>query len=105
MSICGTIELDLRDAVLHGPVLDIEVTSWFGTTTLLVPEGVAVELDPGGISATHEVALHGAPVDGGPLVRVHTAGGFGTTRVRYKPRRRDTIKAAVRAVLFRSAGS
>ena len=32
-------------------------------------------------------------------MRLHTRGGFGTTRVRTKPRRRDAIKAAVKGFL------
>jgi hypothetical protein len=99
ISLFGTIDIDLRDAVLHGPVIDVEVVSWFGTTTVLVPEGAIVELDAGGFSATHELTVEGDPVPGAPVVRLHTRGGFGTTRVRTKARRRDSIKAAVKGFL------
>ena len=99
ISICGTIDIDLRQAVLHGPVIDVEVVSWFGTTTVLVPDGVIVELDAGGFSATHELNVESAPAPGAPVIRLHTRGGFGTTRVRTQARRRDSIKAAMRGFL------
>jgi hypothetical protein len=101
VSVCGTIDIDLREAVLHGPVIDLEVVSWFGTTTVLVPEGAVVELDAGGFSATHDLRVDGAPAPGAPVVRLRTRGGFGTVRVRTQPRRRDALKAAVLGFLGR----
>lgn len=101
VSLCGTIDIDLREAVLHGPVIDLEVISWFGTTTVLVPEGAVVELDAGGFSATHELRVDAAPAPGAPIVRLRTRGGFGTIRVRTQPRRRDALKAAVLSFLGR----
>lgn len=101
VSICGTIDLDLRAAVLHSSTIDLEVVSWFGTTTVLVPEGAVVELDAGGFSATHEIRVDAAPAPGAPVVRLRTRGGFGTVRVRTQPRRRDAVKAAVLGFLGR----
>jgi hypothetical protein len=64
-----------------------------------VPDGAIVELIQGGISATHDMSVQAAPIPGAPHVKVRTRGGFGTTRIRNQPRRRDSIKAAVRGVL------
>jgi Domain of unknown function (DUF1707)/Cell wall-active antibiotics response 4TMS YvqF len=86
LSVCGTVELDLRQAVLPGPRVELEVTSWFGTTTILVPEGVEVELDAGGLSGTTELQLSGEPPPQAPLLHVRARGGFGTLRIRSRPR-------------------
>jgi hypothetical protein len=86
LNVCGTLDLDLRQAVLPGPEIDLAVTSWFGTTTVLVPEGVEVELTGGGLGATRRVEVEGTPGPDAPVVRVRTRGPFGTVRVRSRPR-------------------
>ena len=86
LCLAGTLEIDLREVSGAGPALDLELTNWFGTVTVVVPEGTRVELDPGGISATHDVRAGGPPAPGAPTVRLRTRGGFGTTRVRSRPR-------------------
>ncbi len=97
-SICGTIELDLRHAVLPGPEIELEVRSWFGTTTILVPPGVEVELTGGGFGATCNVELEGEPGPDAPVVRIHSKGPFGTLNVRNRPRIRDSLRDGVRAL-------
>jgi hypothetical protein len=97
-SICGTIELDLRQAVLPGPDIELEIKSWFGTTTVLVPEGVEVELTGGGFGATRNLDIEGDPGPDAPLIRIHTRGPFGTLNVRSRPRIRDSLKDGVRAL-------
>ena len=98
VSICGTIELDLRQAVLPGPEIELDVRSWFGTTTILVPPGVEVELTGGGFGATCNVELEGEPGPDAPVVRIHTKGPFGTLNVRNRPRIRDRVRDGVRAL-------
>ena len=41
-AVFGSIKLDLRDAVLPGPEVDIEVKAVFGSVEVIVPEGVLV---------------------------------------------------------------
>jgi hypothetical protein len=98
VSICGTIELDLRHAVLPGPEIELDIRSWFGTTTIVVPEGVEVELTGGGLGATCNVDLEGDPGPDAPLVRIHRKGPFGTLNVRNRPSIRDTLRDGVRAL-------
>jgi hypothetical protein len=83
---CGTLDLDLRRAVLPGPEIELDIRSWFGTTTILVPEGVEVELTGGGLGATRTVDVEGEPGPDAPVVRVNTKGPFGTLRIRSRPR-------------------
>jgi hypothetical protein len=85
-NVCGTVELDLRRAILPGPELDLDIRSWFGTTTIIVPEGVEVELTGGGLGATRTVDVEGEPGPDAPVIRIRTRGPFGTLRVRSRPR-------------------
>jgi hypothetical protein len=97
-NVCGTIELDLRQAVLPGPEIELHVRSWFGTTTVLVPEGVEVELTGGGFGATHNLDVEGDPGPDAPVVRIRARGPFGTLNVRSRPRVRDSLREGVRAL-------
>jgi hypothetical protein len=87
LCVAGTLEIDLRQAAATGPVVDLTMVNWFGTVTVVVPEGTAVELSPGGFSSTHDITVSGQPKPGAPSLRLRTGGGFGTTRVTSKPRR------------------
>jgi uncharacterized protein DUF1707/cell wall-active antibiotic response 4TMS protein YvqF len=101
LSVCATIHLDLRQAVLPGPEIELEIRSWFGTTTVLVPEGVEVELTGGGFGATRNVEVEGEPGPDAPLVRIRTRGPFGTLNVRSRPRLRDTMRENAEALAQR----
>jgi hypothetical protein len=98
VNVCGTLELDLREAVLPGPEIDLEISSWFGTTTVLVPEGVEVELSGGGLGATRNFEVEGTPGPDAPVVRINSRGPFGTLHVRSKPRWKDQLKEDARAM-------
>jgi hypothetical protein len=97
-NVCGTVELDLRHAVLPGPEIELHIRSWFGTTTILIPPGVEVELTGGGFGATCNVELEGDPGPDAPVVRIRRKGPFGTLNVRNRPRIRDSLRDGVRAL-------
>ena len=84
--------------MLPGPEIELEIRSWFGTTTILVPPGVEVELTGGGFGATCNVELEGEPGPDAPVVRIHSKGPFGTLNVRNRPRIRDSLRDGVRAL-------
>lgn len=81
----GTVDLDLRQAMLDAPKVELEVYNLFGTVTVLVPEGALVTVDGGGAFAT-QLVEHPAvpPVAGAPELRIRLSGPGGTTRVRYR---------------------
>ncbi|MGI8506151.1 MAG: DUF1707 SHOCT-like domain-containing protein [Solirubrobacteraceae bacterium] len=82
-SIFGTIDLDLRQATLHGDVVDVEVFNLFGTVTLIVPEGIAVSVEGGGLFASQVIDPPSAPpVPGSPHLRIRVSGPGGTLHVR-----------------------
>lgn len=81
-SIFGTIDLDLRDVRLAGPEVELSVYNLFGTVRLVVPPGIAVEVDGGGPLASQVVQPPPwpAPHDA-PRLRIHVAGPGGTLYV------------------------
>jgi hypothetical protein len=82
-SVGGTVVLDLRQATLRGAETVLDVRNYFGTITLLVPRGVHVEVDGGGMFETREIDLpDSGPVPDAPHLRVRTSGAFGTTHIR-----------------------
>ena len=82
----GGVKIDLRQAIIRSPVVDIRATALMGGIDIIVPEGIPVEVYGtvlmGGCSnrVRGELALPGAPV-----VRVHAAGLWGGVDVRSKP--------------------
>jgi uncharacterized protein DUF1707/cell wall-active antibiotic response 4TMS protein YvqF len=81
--IFGTIDLDLRQARLAASETVIEIYNLFGTVTLLVPEGVRVDVQGGGAFASQEIqSPPTAPVPDAPVLRIRARGPGGTLHVR-----------------------
>lgn len=84
----GSACVDLRDALFDGPVVDIQAKAIMGGVSVIVPEGIPVEMDGwvlmGGTS--NRAKLDGI-LPGAPLVRVHACGLWGGVEVRTKARR------------------
>jgi hypothetical protein len=80
----GAIRLDLRQATITAPEVHIEVRSLFGSIDLLVPEGVAIDLQarPTVGKLKHEVGP-AAPV-GAPRIVVTGGTAFGDVKVRHR---------------------
>ena len=75
LSVCGTIDLDLGQATLHGAETVVHVRNVFGTVTILVPRGVHVSVDGGGAFGTREIDLPDTgPVGDAPRLRIVTSG-------------------------------
>ena len=79
----GTINLDLAHVRLPGPEVEIEIFNLFGTVTLIVPEGVRVSVEGGGMFASQVINSPDAPpVEGAPVLRIKASGPGGTLYVR-----------------------
>ena len=79
----GTIYLDLRQATLHGELVEIDVFNAFGTVTLIVPDGIQVTVTGGGAFASQVIEPPTSPpVEGSPRLRVRSSGPGGTLHVR-----------------------
>jgi hypothetical protein len=82
-AVAATVLLDLRRAVVASLETVLHVNNLFGTVTIVVPEGVRVRVDSGGLFASHEVLLSEdeAPAEA-PLLRIRSAGVGGTLYLR-----------------------
>jgi len=82
-SLFGTIILDLRDARLAGPEVELDIYSLFGTVTVLVPAGVQLSVEGTAPFASQVIEPPSRPPPpGAPRLRIRTAGPGGTLYVR-----------------------
>ena len=82
-SIFGTIDLDLRKARLADRETVLEVYNFFGTVTVIVPDGVEVAVRGGGLFASQKIDSPERPaIAGGPSLTIDTRGPGGTLYVR-----------------------
>jgi hypothetical protein len=100
-AVLGTLRLDLREAVLPGPEVEIDAVPVLGTVEILVPEGVHVEVTGGGLLSSQQLRLPGPAPGGAPVVRIRAGGALGTLRVRCKPRLVDQLKDTARRIADR----
>jgi hypothetical protein len=88
----GGADLDLREAVLDGPKVELTIVSLIGGSDITVPEGVRVEVSGFALVGGNDVQLEGPePPPGAPVVRVRAftlVGGtdVGTARSARRPR-------------------
>jgi Domain of unknown function (DUF1707)/Cell wall-active antibiotics response 4TMS YvqF len=83
-AVFGTVELDLREAVLQRRHVVIDATLLGGRLRLLVPDGVKVEVTGRAVLSSREVRTRPAPA--GPTTEVDGLLLFGSVRAR-APRR------------------
>jgi hypothetical protein len=90
VNVMGGADLDLREAVLSAPEVEITVWSVMGGSDITVPEGVHVELGGFALMGANDLKLTGPePPPGAPVVRVRAWSLMGGTDVKTAgPRRR-----------------
>jgi hypothetical protein len=91
INVMGGADLDLREAVLETPEVEITVWSLMGGSTITVPEGVHVELEGFALMGGNSLRLDPArpdPPPGAPVVRVRAWSLMGGTDVRTRGARR-----------------
>jgi hypothetical protein len=89
VNVMGGADLDLREAVLDAPEVEITVWSLMGGSDILVPEGVHVELGGFALMGANDLRLEGdAPPPGAPVVRVKAWSLMGGTDVKTSRGRR-----------------
>jgi hypothetical protein len=82
-SLFGTIVLDLREARLAGPEVELDIYNLFGTVTVLVPAGVQVDVEGSAPFASQVIEPPSRlPPPGAPRLRINTSGPGGTLYVR-----------------------
>ncbi|MGA4843899.1 DUF1707 SHOCT-like domain-containing protein [Streptomyces sp. G45] len=85
-SALGKVDLDLSQAVLEHPVVDIELQLGTGGARITVPRDATVEVDE--LRAWKAPRLKARPPSGpgGPTIRISGAMGFGQLKIRYARR-------------------
>jgi uncharacterized protein DUF1707/cell wall-active antibiotic response 4TMS protein YvqF len=83
VNVMGGADLDLREAVLEAPEIEITVWSLMGGSDITVPEGVHVELEGFALLGGNKLELDGPePGPGAPVVRVRAWSLMGGTDVK-----------------------
>jgi hypothetical protein len=63
--------------------VDLTVRNIFGTVTVIVPDGVEVQIDGSGFLASQKIDVSAMrAIDGAPVIRIHASGPGGTIYVR-----------------------
>ena len=89
VNVLGGADLDLREATLAAPEVEIRVFSLLGGSDVIVPEGVHVELGGFAVLGGNDLKLTGpAPPPGAPVVRVRAWSLLGGTDVKTQTSRR-----------------
>lgn len=97
VAFCGGVTIDLREAVIDSPVVDIDAWAIMGGVDIVVPEGIPVELDGFVLMGGSDNRTRGSDhLPGAPLVRVHARGLWGGVGVRTR-RQRDLRRMAKEA--------
>jgi hypothetical protein len=97
VNVLGGADLDLREAVLEAPEVEITVWSVFGGSNITVPEGVHAELGGFALLGANQMRVEGQPPGpGAPVVRVKAWSLLGGTDLKTKRGRgwRDRLHGA-----------
>ncbi|WP_245536988.1 MULTISPECIES: DUF1707 SHOCT-like domain-containing protein [Thermomonospora] len=98
LALFGTVELDLREAILQRRHVVLDTLSLCGRIRLLVPEGVQVDVTGRTMLSTREVRVR--PADGGPTVEISGRMILSSVKAR-APKR--TLRERVRGRLRRTS--
>lgn len=91
----GSVFIDLTNAVIDSPVVDIKANAVMGSVTVRVPEGIPVDIDGFVVmGGTSNMVRNTPPIPGAPLIRVRPRGLWGSVVVR-NPRKKR-LRGAVR---------
>jgi class 3 adenylate cyclase len=86
----GGVDIDLRNALIESPVVEIEAWAVMGGIDIVVPPGIPVDVDGfilmGGI--TNRIDSDEPLIPGAPLIRVKARGMWGGVTVRNPKKRR-----------------
>jgi Domain of unknown function (DUF1707) len=99
VAVLGSVRLDMREAVLPGPEVEIDLVSVLGSAEVLLPEGVHVEVSGGGALSSEDVRIAGDPPPGAPVVRIRAGGALGSVAVRSRPGLGDRVRDYTRQLV------
>jgi hypothetical protein len=83
LALFGECTIDLSDALIDAPSVSLSAVAAFGQVTVIVPEGIHVELEGVAIFGDRRFDVSGEPpVPGSPVIVVKAYACFGEVRVR-----------------------
>lgn len=92
-TLLGSTHLDLREVITGADEIEIEGSCWFGEFTVIVPEGVEVEVTGTSALSSEELRLAAVPrLPGTPVVRVRVNAWFSSVEVRSRRPGSDTLR-------------
>jgi DUF1707 SHOCT-like domain/Cell wall-active antibiotics response LiaF, C-terminal len=94
-AILGSVDLDLREAIIPGADAEIELRAVLGSVEILVPEGVEVRPSGGGILSSQDVKVPPTTLAGAPVLRLKISGALSSVSVRSRPRLVEQIKERI----------
>jgi hypothetical protein len=96
-AVCGTVELDLREALLQRRHVVIQANVLAGAVKLMVPEGVLVKLTARSVLGTRDLRIRPGHEADPPVIEVTGTVILGSIRARTPKRRwRDRLRGRVR---------
>jgi hypothetical protein len=95
-ALLGSVDLDLREAIMPAAEIEIEVRAVLGSVDILVPEGVEVLPSGGGLLFSQDIRVPATGLAGAPVLRLRVSGALGSVSVRSRPRLADQIKEHAR---------
>jgi hypothetical protein len=91
-AVLGSVELDLREAIIPGAEVEIEVRAIVGSVKIFVPAGVEVIPSGGGLLFSQDVQVPATTLAGAPVIRLKVSGALGSVSVSSRPRLGEQIK-------------
>jgi class 3 adenylate cyclase len=86
----GAVDIDLRNALIDSPVVEIRAWAIMGSVEVVVPPGIPVEMNGLVVMGSSDSRAHAEEaIPGAPLVRIHARGLWGSVVARNPRRRRQ----------------
>jgi hypothetical protein len=83
VALMGSVHIDLRSAEIEGPTLTITALSIMGDISIVLPEGVAVDVSGANFMGTKHVGIADVPIlRGGPVISIRAFPIMGAVSVR-----------------------
>jgi hypothetical protein len=93
VALFGECRIDLSDALIESPEVVVTAVAAFGEVTVIVPDGIHVELEGIAVFGERRFDVRGeAPMPGSPTVVVKAYACFGEVRVRSPRGNRRTLR-------------
>jgi len=99
-AVFGEVTLEFQSAMLTAHRTVIEANATFGSVSIIVPEGVEVDLTGSAIFGSKESKVNSVPTPGAPVIEIRARALFGEVSVKHPdPKLRHQIRDAIQRQL------